>query len=130
MGISNPGKAEEVITVGSLHSTKPHTYGISFFWSKGPLGDGRFEPHLVAPGEHIMSASLGAQDRYTEDGGASRGAPERSGVIAQFLSFNKEFREQAQAVKRILMDSCTDLGRKRNFHAAGMTDAFRMIQGV
>jgi hypothetical protein len=130
MSISDRGNAEEVITVGSLHSTKPHTYGISFFSSKGSTGDGRFKPHLVAPGEHIMSASLDAQDRYREDGGASRGAPERSGLIAQFLSFSKEFRQQPQAVKRILMDSCTDLGRERNFQGAGMTGAFRMIQSV
>ena len=33
----------------------PHTYGVSFFSSRGPTGDGRLKPDLVAPGERIQS---------------------------------------------------------------------------
>ncbi|MEM9139132.1 MAG: S8 family serine peptidase, partial [Pseudomonadota bacterium] len=39
--ITDPGNAEDVITVGSTHRTKPHTYGVSYFSSRGPTGDGR-----------------------------------------------------------------------------------------
>jgi len=38
IGISDPGNAQEVITVGSVHSLKPHTQGISYFSSKGRTG--------------------------------------------------------------------------------------------
>ena len=31
----------------------PHTYGVSYFSSRGPTGDGRTKPDLVAPGERI-----------------------------------------------------------------------------
>ena len=33
----------------------PHVYGVSYFSSKGPTGDGRAKPDLVAPGEKIVS---------------------------------------------------------------------------
>ena len=37
----------------------PHTYGVSYFSSKGPTGDGRIKPDLVAPGERITSCAAG-----------------------------------------------------------------------
>ncbi|TIX95882.1 MAG: peptidase S8, partial [Mesorhizobium sp.] len=39
LSITDPGNAESVITVGSTHRTSPHTYGVSFFSSRGPTGD-------------------------------------------------------------------------------------------
>jgi hypothetical protein len=45
-----PGNAELAITVGSTHRDMPHVYGVSYFSSKGPTGDGRMKPDLVAPG--------------------------------------------------------------------------------
>jgi subtilisin family serine protease len=33
----------------------PHVYGVSYFSSKGPTGDGRLKPDLIAPGEKIIS---------------------------------------------------------------------------
>ena len=57
--INDPGNAELAITVGSTHREAPHTFGISYFSSKGPTGDGRLKPDLVAPGERIMSCAAG-----------------------------------------------------------------------
>ncbi len=54
--INDPGNADLVITVGSTHRDMPHVYGVSYFSSKGPTGDGRIKPDLVAPGEKIISA--------------------------------------------------------------------------
>ncbi|MFY9555085.1 MAG: S8 family peptidase [Blastocatellia bacterium] len=53
--INDPGNAELAITVGSTHREKPHVYGVSYFSSKGPTGDGRLKPDLLAPGEKIIS---------------------------------------------------------------------------
>ena len=53
--INDPGNAELAITVGSTHREMPHIYGVSYFSSKGPTGDGRLKPDLVAPGEKIIS---------------------------------------------------------------------------
>ena len=53
--ITDPGNADSVLTVGSTHRFWPHTYGVSFFSSRGPTGDGRLKPDLVAPGERIRA---------------------------------------------------------------------------
>jgi subtilisin family serine protease len=56
LSINDPGNADLAITVGSTHRDMPHVYGVSYFSSKGPTGDGRIKPDLVAPGEKIVSA--------------------------------------------------------------------------
>ena len=53
--INDPGNSDLAITVGSTHREMPHIYGVSYFSSKGPTGDGRLKPDLVAPGEKIIS---------------------------------------------------------------------------
>ena len=55
--INDPGNADLAITVGSTHRDMPHVYGVSYFSSKGPTGDGRLKPDLVAPGEKIISCA-------------------------------------------------------------------------
>ena len=57
--INDPGNAELAITVGSTHRDMPHMYGVSYFSSKGPTGDGRLKPDIVAPGEKIISCKSG-----------------------------------------------------------------------
>jgi subtilisin family serine protease len=65
LSITDPGNAELAITVGSTHRDMPHTYGVSYFSSRGPTGDGRRKPDLLAPGERIRSCAAGReQDRY------------------------------------------------------------------
>ena len=77
--INDPGNAELAITVGSTHREMPHIYGVSYFSSKGPTGDGRPKPDLVAPGEKIIScASSGRTEdsqKKTEAQGGSTEAP-------------------------------------------------------
>jgi subtilisin family serine protease len=58
--INDPGNAELAITVGATHRFMPHTYGVSYFSSKGPTADGRLKPDLVAPGERITSCAVGS----------------------------------------------------------------------
>ena len=58
LSITDPGNAERVITVGSTHKSSPTTYGVSYFSSRGPTGDGRLKPDLVAPGERVDSTVL------------------------------------------------------------------------
>jgi subtilisin family serine protease len=55
--INDPGNSDLAVTVGSTHRDMPHVYGVSYFSSKGPTGDGRAKPDLVAPGEKIVSCS-------------------------------------------------------------------------
>ncbi|MBM3814574.1 MAG: S8 family peptidase [Acidimicrobiia bacterium] len=136
LSIADPANTEEAIAVGSTHKTKPHNYGISFFSSKGPTGDGRIKPDLVAPGEKILSCSLhfnspnGQQYDYEERSGTSMAAPHVSGAIAAFLSVNKEFRADPRRVKEIFKKTATDLGRERSFQGAGLVDTLRALMSV
>jgi serine protease AprX len=130
IGISDPGNAEEIITVGSTHKENPHAYGPSFFSSKGPTGDGRAKPDCVAPGEKIVSAKAGTKDGTVEMSGTSMATPHVCGAIALFLSAKPEFMGRAREVKQILLRSCTDLNRDRYFQGAGLVDVLRMIQSV
>ena len=139
--INDPGNAEASITVGSTHRDMPHMYGVSYFSSKGPTGDGRYKPDLLAPGEKIVSCA--AKDsrlvvkeaavpgcNYFEQSGTSMAAPHVSGAIAAFLSIRREFIGETDAVKKIFTTSATDLGRSRYFQGSGLVDLMRAIQSI
>ncbi|HKQ72441.1 MAG TPA: S8 family peptidase [Blastocatellia bacterium] len=139
--INDPGNAELAITVGSTHRSMPHTYGVSYFSSKGPTGDGRLKPDVVAPGEKIISCAAGGlrQDitnetredcDYVENSGTSMAAPHVSGIIAAFLSVRREFIGQPERVKEIFLSTTTDLRRDPYFQGRGLVDLMRAIQSV
>ena len=133
--IGDPANLEEAIAVGSIHKSNPHTYGISFFSSRGPTADGRRKPDLVAPGEHILSAyhdykvkkAATAQDLYIEMSGTSMAAPHVSGVLAAFLSIRREFIGYPNRVKELLLKNCTDLNRDPYIQGAGMPNLIKML---
>jgi serine protease AprX len=124
--ITDPGNALNVITVGSTHRAAPHTYGVSFFSSRGPTGDGRIKPDLVAPGEKIRGPVRG--DTYQDMDGTSMAAPFVSGAAAMLLARHRELIRNPRRVKAILCDSATDLGRERYFQGHGMLDILRALQ--
>lgn len=139
--INDPGNAEFAITVGSTHRDMPHIYGVSYFSSKGPTGDGRSKPDLVAPGENIVSCAAAnsrlvrneTKDKgfsYFKSSGTSMAAPHVSGAAAAFLSIRNEYIGEAEKVKQIFTSTATDLGRDRYFQGAGLVDLMRAIQSV
>ncbi len=146
LSINDPGNAELAITVGATHRDMPHMYGVSYFSSKGPTGDGRRKPDLLAPGEKIVSCGAGpdldiskakaksdgsgTKAYYLERTGTSMAAPHVSGVIAGLLSVRQEFIGQPMDVKKLLMDNATDLGRDPGFQGRGLVDMMRAIQAI
>jgi hypothetical protein len=124
--ITDPGNADGVITVGATHRSAPHTYGISFFSSRGPTGDGRMKPDLVAPGERIRSSTR--DGGWREMDGTSMAAPHVSGAAAMLMGRYTELIGQPRHVKRLLCETATDLGRERSFQGAGMLDVLRAFQ--
>ena len=128
ISITDPGNAEAVITVGATHRFMPHTYGVSYFSSRGPTGDGRVKPDLVAPGEKIKSVVPGGLTQSMD--GTSMAAPHVSGAAALLMARHTELIGQPARVKKILCSTATDLGRERYFQGAGMLDILRAIQSV
>ncbi len=146
--ITDPGNAELAITVGSTHRDMPHLYGISYFSSRGPTGDGRMKPDLVAPGERIISCAAGlekakyegvgvsaagegpTQVLYCEQTGTSMAAPHVSGAIAAFLSVRNEFIGQPEVVKDLFVSNTIDLRRDRAFQGSGLLDIMKVLQAV
>jgi serine protease AprX len=126
--VTDPGNADGVITVGSTHRFWPHTYGVSFFSSRGPTGDGRVKPDLVAPGERIR-APLPSQ-QWGDLDGTSMAAPHVSGAAAMLMARYTELIGQPRRIKEILCRSATDLGRERTFQGHGMLDVLRAFQSI
>lgn len=126
--VTDPGNADGVITVGATHRNWPHTYGVSFFSSRGPTGDGRLKPDLVAPGERIYAPV--PENEWADLDGTSMAAPHVSGAAAMLMARYSEVIGDPRRIKQILCDSATDLGRERTFQGRGMLDVLRAFQSV
>jgi subtilisin family serine protease len=146
ISITDPGNADLAVTVGSTHREMPHLYGISYFSSRGPTGDGRKKPDIVAPGERIVSCAAGIEAKkygteknakgedvtvlYCEQTGTSMAAPHVSGAIAAFLSVRREFIGQPERVKQLFLDNAIDLRREPKFQGAGLLDLMKVLLAV
>jgi hypothetical protein len=128
MSITDPGNANGVITVGATHRHQPHTYGVSYFSSRGPTGDGRAKPDIVAPGEKITAPVPNGGLKSLD--GTSMAAPHVSGAAALILARHPELIGQPAEIKRVLCATATDLGRERYFQGSGVVDALRAIQSI
>jgi hypothetical protein len=129
--ITDPGNAEGVITVGATHRHWPHAYGVSFFSSRGPTGDGRLKPDLLAPGEKITSCVPGRDGMVSDQmDGTSMAAPHVSGAAALLMARHEELKGNSARVKRILCETATDLNRERSFQGHGLVDVLRAIQSI
>jgi subtilisin family serine protease len=126
--VTDPGNADGVITVGATHRYWPHTYGVSFFSSRGPTGDGRLKPDLVAPGEKIRGPLPG--NTWGDLDGTSMAAPHVSGAAAMLMARYSELVGQPRRIKTIVSESATDLGREKSFQGHGMLDVLRAFQSI
>jgi subtilisin family serine protease len=134
LSIGDPANLDDCIAVGSVHKTNPHTYGVSFFSSRGPTADGRRKPDVVAPDERILSAchrlpnkTESIDDYYVEMGGTSMACPHVSGLIAAFLSVRREFIGYPDRVKALLLQNCTDLARDPYIQGYGLPNLTKML---
>ena len=128
VSITDPGNAASVITVGSTHRKRPHEYGVSYFSSRGPTGDGRLKPDIVAPGEKIKGPTPNGRAEFKD--GTSMAAPHVSGVAALLMARHTELIARPERIKSILCETATDLGRERYFQGHGLVDALRALQSV
>ena len=100
---SYPGDSEKAITVGSVNDD----HNREIYSSRGPTGDGRLKPDVMAPGGAIMSASAGSGDGYVSYSGTSMATPHVAGVAALMLQANPNVAptETTDYVKQILRET-------------------------
>ncbi len=128
VSITDPGNAEAAITVGATHGYRPYAYGVSYFSSRGPTGDGRSKPDLVAPGEKIWSSVPEGGVRFLD--GTSMAAPHVSGCAALLMARYHELIGDPSRIKSILTSTASDLGRESYFQGHGLVDVLRAMQSI
>jgi subtilisin family serine protease len=128
MTLSIPGTASSVIAVGAVDASRPIQVGP--FSSYGPTRDGQKKPLVCAPGVNVHAAEGGTDDAVFPDSGTSMAAPHVSGLLAAFLSVRREFIGRPDEVKKILLDTCTDIGRDRYHQGRGIPNLMKMLLSV
>jgi subtilisin family serine protease len=128
ISITDPGNADYVITVGSTHRRDPHLYGVSYFSARGPTGDGRRKPDILAPGEKITSTICDGGSQRMD--GTSMASPHVAGAAALLMARYPELIGRPIRIKEILMETATDLNREPSFQGAGCLDVLRALQSV
>lgn len=82
------GTAKNVLTVGSVtdYRVSGNDPGeISSFSSRGPVGDGRWKPNVVAPGQMVESCLANNNTGYIHFQGTSMATPHVAGVAATMV---------------------------------------------
>lgn len=98
------GVAKNALTVGNVLDNGEGTIGdISNTSSRGPTGDGRMKPNVVATGTTIRSADAGTTNGYADDSGCSMATPHVSGIVATVMEHYPEFRTLPHLMRAHLM---------------------------
>ena len=141
--IWSPGAAPNVITVGAMADTgvlpgpDPDSipgFNLASFSSRGPTGDGRIKPDIVAPGVFITSANASnannGTDPYVAYDGTSMSTPFVVGVALLMLEANPALTHAE--IKSILMSTAVDWGSSGVDvdYGAGRLDAFAAIEAA
>jgi serine protease AprX len=119
--VRGPGVAKGALTVGNISDDGETTVdNMESDSSRGPTGDGRFKPDVVAPGRPIDSTSHTDNSGYRTLGGTSMAAPHVAGLAA---TLKLHYNWPAWAIRAIIMGTAIDLGHGRNNQGLGKVDA-------
>ncbi len=125
-GVSPPGTAKNVITVGGHKNRYSGSPDEMYYWSsRGPTDDGRIKPDLVAPGDYVRSCKAqeasdaqGSWDNtwYLEYSGTSMSTPAAAGASALVREYLTEVigrqAPQGALVKGLLILGAKDMGTR------------------
>lgn len=135
--VSQEGSAKNALSVGNVVPYNSDSAGLpGSIWgssSRGPTGDGRWKPNVVAPGTRIWSVK-GNTDEYSAGTGTSMAAPHVTGVVAQLVDRYSFLRYQPARIASLLMATASTKGdvalsgpgdAHLDNYGAGRVDAYR-----
>ncbi|MCC6783429.1 MAG: S8 family serine peptidase [Planctomycetes bacterium] len=130
-GVLQPAVAKLSLTVASCLDAEENGSlpGRPYFTSnKGPTGDGRLCPQVMAPGRWIRSVQAGTADQYVSFQGTSMATPHVTGVIAG-LHTHYPWMKSQPAVTRAVMAATTNPYDATRSTASG-DDSYYHRQGM
>jgi hypothetical protein len=102
--VGSPGVAKNALTVGNVQDYSYLLVGeLANSSSRGPTGDQRMKPNLVATGDFSTSASAGTTKQYRTAGGSSQATAHVTGIAATLLEHYPEFRDNPALLRAQLM---------------------------
>ncbi|MEC8877918.1 MAG: S8 family serine peptidase, partial [Candidatus Thermoplasmatota archaeon] len=134
--VNYPGDSERAITVGSVNDD----HNREIYSSRGPTGDGRMKPDVMAPGGGVMSAQKGSGDGYVSYSGTSMATPHIAGLAALMAQANPAMRSDSTAspYKQIMRETsdhrvpfdldCGEFYTPNNCYGWGTVDALGAVQ--
>lgn len=132
--INTPGVAKNALTVGAVLDGYWSNNGdprgpdrMAYFSSRGPTGDSRRKPDLVAPGMVTFSVDAGSGADYIAMSGTSMATPHVAGVVAQLLDARPAFRGRPDLIRAHLMATARDLGLRDEEQGAGRLEAYAAL---
>jgi hypothetical protein len=111
--IGQQGTAKNALTVGNVidfYASYGFPNTIAFDSSRGPCGDGRWKPNVVAPGDLITSVDANSSNGYRAMAGTSMATPHVAGLAAQITDTFSWMRYWPAAVMATLMSSAESKG--------------------
>ena len=125
-GVSPPGTAKNVITIGGHVNRYNGAPDEMYYWSsRGPTDDGRIKPDLVAPGDYVRSCKSQEADSaqgtwsnnwYLEYSGTSMSTPAAAGAAVLVREYLMEVigrqAPQGALIKGLLILGAQDMGTR------------------
>ena len=125
-GISSPGTAKNVITIGGhVNRYNGAPDDMYYYSSRGPTDDGRIKPDLVGPGDYVRScksqeassaSGSWSNNWYLEYSGTSMATPAAAGAAVLVREYLMEIAgrpaPQAALIKALLILGAEDMGTR------------------